>query len=875
MSDLRERLEREILPLVVRPSRYIGAERNVPVRESSRGALEFLLAFPDVYEIGMSHLGLRVLYDILNRRDDTLCERCFAPWTDMEKLLREHELPLFSIETHRPAAEFDVIGFTLQYELHYTTILSMIDLAGLPLRAEERSDGMPIVIAGGPGAFNPEPMAPFFDAIVVGDGETVILDIADVLIAAKDSGASHGSGSGVSRRTVLERLAGVRGVYVPSLYRVDEDDGRYRGTVPVSDVAPAVVARRAEARLDGLGLPACPIIPITEAAHDRLTLEIMRGCTRGCRFCQAGMITRPVRERPVNDLVELAVNGIDRSGYDEVSLMSLSTSDYAGLDELVAALNDELAERKVSIALPSLRLDRFGLELASGVGSVRKAGLTFAPEAGSQRMRDVINKNETEEHIIETVGVAFSSGWDRIKLYFMIGLPTETDEDVEAIASLVARVRHAARGRRKAASINVSISPFVPKPHTPFQWEAQDRPEETARKEAILRERLRLKGVKCSLRDPNVSFLEGVLARGDRRLASVVQRAYEGGARLEAWTERFDFELWRGAFAAEGLDPVEYLAERDVSDPLPWDHIDGGPSRRFLLEERGKALRGETTPDCRIEGCFDCGACDSAPEARALPPRGVDAIAAETEARRASGFGRRTRRAVSDVGGGRWRVRLAKRGRVRFLSHLDIARALTRAATASGLPVAFSQGFNPHPKLSFGPPLPVGTTGGAELFDIELTRSVSADDVVQSLSAFLPEGLDIIDAVQSPGRLSITSEALASAYTMSLPRPFASMSDEEIDRRLDALRRVREADVARGDRVKTVQPADNILELCRIEGEVPGLSLALKLGEQGAMRPLDVLDLLLSDHREALLVHIHHVELRRRRRDGSAGFEAL
>jgi len=914
MSDLRERLEREILPLVLRPSRYVGAERNVPAREPDESALQFLLAFPDVYEIGMSHLGLRVLYDILNRRNDVRCERCFAPWVDMEKLQRERNVPLFSVETFRAASKFDVIGFTLQYELHYTTILSMIDLAGIPLRAADRSDSDPIVIAGGPNAFNPEPVAEFFDAIVVGDGESVILDIADALIEAKGargagSDEPRWSPSDGSRGSVLERLAAIPGVYVPSLYRTTDGEGNGRATVPVSDAAPAVVARRAETSLGGLGLPACPIVPITEAAHDRLTLEIMRGCTRGCRFCQAGMITRPVRERPVDELVELAIAGIDRSGYDEVSLMSLSTSDYSQLDELVAALNEKLAGRKVSIALPSLRLDRFSLDLAGGVGSVRRAGLTFAPEAGSQRMRDVINKNETEEHILETVDVAFSSGWDRIKLYFMIGLPTETDEDVEAIARLVGRVRHVARGKRKGAKISVSISPFVPKPHTPFQWESQDLPEETARKEGILREKLRMKGVKCSLRDPNVSFLEGVMARGDRRLANVVRRAYEKGARLEAWTEQFDFALWVDAFAEAGIDPTAYLGARDTAEPLPWDHIDGGPARAFLLDERAKALRGEVTPDCRLNGCFDCGACvpagptgtagseDAAGTTSGLPPRGGGTREPPQRergacsgmpdvTRRPSGFGRRIRRARPEGSEARWRVRFAKAGRLRFLSHLDIVRAIIRATMASGLPVAFSQGFNPHPKLSFGPPLPVGTTGSAELFDIELTRGVPPEEVVAGLSAFLPEGLDIVEAAQVTGRLSITAEAEAARYTATLPETFGPLTDDEIDAKLDAVRRLREVEVRRGERTKIVLPAEGILELRRIRSGVSGsgsgpagseagkgLSIVLKLGEKGAMRPLDVLDLLLDDHEEALLVHVHHEELLRRRRDGNAGLE--
>ncbi len=926
MSELRERLEREILPLVSRPSRYVGAERNLPDRRWRGDELRFLLAFPDVYEIGMSHLGLRVLYDILNRRDDVRCERCFAPWVDMEDLMREHEVPLFSIESHTAASDFDVIGFTLQYELHYTTILAMLDLAGLPLTAADRSDDMPLVIAGGPNAMNPEPLAEFFDAFVIGDGESVVLDLADALAswrsrggqrARRDasgpkrddgSGSKRDSGSAekrddafARRRELLERLARIPGVYVPSLYRVVEEQGEYRGTVPLSDAAPRRVTRRVEESLSSLGLPSCPIVPASEVAHDRLTLEIMRGCTRGCRFCQAGMITRPVRERSVDDLVELALSGIGSTGYDEVSLMSLSTSDYGRLDELVGRLNELLVPRKVSIALPSLRLDRFGLKLAGGLKGVRRAGLTFAPEAGSQRMRDVINKNETEDHIIETVETAFASGWDRVKLYFMIGLPTETDEDVEAIAMLVGRVRHVARRKRKGARFSVSISPFVPKPHTPFQWEAQDSPRETARKEGILREGLRMKGVKYSLRDPEVSLLEGVLARGDRKLGAVVRGAFERGARLEAWTERYDYGIWREAFAEAGLDPVEYLAERDPDSPLPWDHIEGGPSKEFLLAERAKAYRGETTPDCRLDGCFECGACGTAAaagnvgsgetsgpaaSARELPPRreATDGVASAV-ARRASGFGRRTRRIRPEAGDGRWRVRFAKRRRLRFLSHLDILRAIVRAATASGLPVAFSQGFNPHPKIAFGPPLPVGTTGDAEFFDIELTRSVTADELIESLADLLPDGLDLMEAAPAPGRLSITGEAEASTYVIAMPPSLADLSPEDLDARIEVLRNTREAVVARGEKLRTVRPSEGILELGRVEeaeeedaedaedAEEKGaaLVLTLRLGVEGALRPLDVLELLLGDHREAILVPVRHVELLRRRHNAAPG----
>ncbi|MCK4409834.1 MAG: TIGR03960 family B12-binding radical SAM protein, partial [Candidatus Eisenbacteria sp.] len=517
-----------------RPSRYTGGERNVPGKDPANVDLSFLLAFPDAYEIGMSHLGIRMLYDILNRRPDVLAERVFAPWTDMEALMRERGVPLFSVESQRAARDFDVIGFTLQYELHYTNILMMLDLASVSLRAADRGEDEPLIIGGGPSALNPEPMAAFFDLFVIGDGESAVLDIADLVIAAR--------ADGLSRAELLARAALLPGVYVPSLYEERIVGGLYAGTFPRVDGAgvsagngvevPARVHRRAERSLDYAGHPSAPVVPVTETTHDRLAVEIMRGCTRGCRFCQPGMITRPVRPRPIEDVLRLVDEGLAASGYDEVSLVSLSTSDYDELPELISRLNERLFDRRVSISLPSLRVDRFGLELADGIGRVRRPGLTFAPEAGTQRLRDVVNKNETEESILETVDIAFRSGWNRIKLYFMIGLPTETEEDLEGIVRLVSKVSSVARKRRKGARINVSISPFVPRAHTPFQWERQDTADETRRKEIFLRERLRReRSVKLATRDPEVSFLEGVMARGGRSLSEVVERAFHAGAR--------------------------------------------------------------------------------------------------------------------------------------------------------------------------------------------------------------------------------------------------------------------------------------------------------------------------------------------------------
>jgi radical SAM family uncharacterized protein/radical SAM-linked protein len=853
MSELRERLEREVLPLVSRPSRYIGGERNVPRKDPRDVHLTFLLAFPDVYEIGMSHLGIRVLYDILNRRGDVAAERTFAPWGDMEALMREKGIPLFSLETHTPASSFDCLAFTLQYELHSTNILTMLDLAGVPVRASERDDSAPFVLGGGPNAYNPEPIAPFFDMLAVGDGESVVLDLAELFLRSKEEGRT--------RTETLRAAAAVPGIYVPALYHEVRENGRYRGTVPVDDAAPKVVRRRVEPALGGDSHPLHPLVPVTEVTHDRLAIEIMRGCTRGCRFCSAGMVTRPVRERSVEDVAAAIREGIEATGYDEVSLVSLSSSDYSGLDELLRKLNEELFDKRVSISLPSLRADQFNMELADRLGRVRKAGLTFAPEAGTQRLRDVINKNETEENILDTVRAAFGAGWSRVKLYFMVGLPTETDEDVMGIAELVKRIREEARSVKRGASFNVSISPFVPRPHTPFQWERQDSAEETHRKERMLRGELRMKGVKLSTRDPMVSVLEGVLTRGDRRHADVIEAAWRMGARFDGWTESFDASLWTRAFEEAGVSPDEGLSERDIDAPLPWDHISGGVTKSFLLEERRRAYEGVTTPDCREATCTDCGACpvDAAP-ARTMPER-----AARQEPTDAQRFGRRARRVREGVGE-RFRIRYEKGGPARFLSHLDILRAVTRALATSGLPVAYTHGFNPHPKVSFSPSLPVGVTGEAEFFDVDFLRPVEADDVHRGIEAGLPEGLALLEARPLKAKTAVAAEAQAADYSVRNAPLLDAMAPDAIREAIERVRRTEEAVVERGSGPKRVRPRDGILELTLAEETPPVLRMRLAIGQKGALRPSDVLQLIAGAGREAVsLAEIHRSELLRER----------
>jgi len=878
MSELRTRLDRDILPLVARPSRYIGGERNATLKGDEGVAVRFLLAFPDVYEIGMSHLGIRVLYDILNRRPDVAAERAFAPWPDMEARMRDASVPLFSLEATRPASEFDVIGFTLQYELQYTNVLTMLDLAGLPLRAADRREGDALVVGGGPATFNPEPVAEFFDLFVIGDGETAVLDLADLVVAARREGLPRGA--------VLRRAAGVPGLYVPSLYREERDaQGRYAGTAPSDPAAPRVVARRVEPALGYDSHPARPMVPITEATHDRLSLEITRGCTRGCRFCQAGMATRPARLRPADDLVRLVDEGLAATGYDEVSLLSLSPSDYPGLGELVGRLNETLFDRRVSLSLPSLRVDRFGLSLADGIGRVRRAGLTFAPEAGTQRLRDVINKNETEQNILETVDVAFASGWGRIKLYFMIGLPTETDEDIEGIGDLVKKVRAVAQVRRRGALVSVSVSPFVPRPGTPFQWERQDPVEETRRKERLLRPLMMVRGVKLALRDPRVSFLEGVMSRGDRRLSRVVEAAWRAGARFDGWTEWFDLARWERAFVETGVDAAAYLAAREPDAALPWDHIEGGPSKAYLLAEREKSRRGETTPDCRETGCVECGACPpGGASVRGLPP--VDAGPPPAERDEFLGRKERKKRPGPEEAGVRYRVSYSKGPEARFLSHLDIARAIARAIGAGALPAAFSHGFNPHPKLSFGPPLPVGAMGDAEVFEVVLTREMDAEEVRARLSAGLPRGLRVTAVARRTSGGTVASEAEAAEYVVRGIPGLEGLGPEGARARLDALltrpsvsverRRAGKDGDAEEAGSKEVVPAREIVLLEPLPGEPAALRAVLNLPPAGSLRPSDLVRLLaVPGAGRAERAVVVRTALLRRRPGPPGGFEAV
>lgn len=602
-------LSDEILMQIEKPARYIGNEVNSVTKDAGKVDIRFAMCFPDVYEIGMSHLGIQILYDMFNRREDVWCERVYSPWPDLGQIMKEEQIPLFALESQEPVSAFDFLGITIQYEMCYTNILQILDLSHIPMLAKDRTGDDPLVIGGGPCTYNPEPLADFFDLFYIGDGETVYDELLDAYKANKKAGGT--------REDFLLTAAKIEGIYVPSFYDVTyQTDGTIESFLPNREGVPAVIEKQIVMDLPNAPFPEKPVVPFIKATQDRVVLEIQRGCIRGCRFCQAGMLYRPLRERNWEELIEIAKTMLDATGHEEISLSSLSSSDYRELPELVNHLIDLCNERGVNISLPSLRIDAFSLDVMSKVQDIKKSSLTFAPEAGSQRMRDVINKGLTEEDILEGAGKAFDGGWTKVKLYFMLGLPTETEEDIKGIAWLSQKIAERyyeipKEERNGKCQITASSSFFVPKPFTPFQWTAMNTKEEFLKKAKIVKEEVRAqvnqKSIKYNYHEADVTVLEGILARGDRRLAKAIWRAYENGAVFDSWSEYFKEEYWQEAFAACGIDTDFYTTrERNIEEILPWDFINIGVTKEFLAREWMAAKEGNITPNCRMR-CSGCG----------------------------------------------------------------------------------------------------------------------------------------------------------------------------------------------------------------------------------------------------------------------------
>ncbi len=727
-EPLSEPVMEALLRGIERPGRYLGGEINARRKNFHDADVRYVLAFPDVYEVGMSHLGIQLLYHRLNDMEGVVADRVYAPWPDFERRLRESRYPLFALESRRPLKDFAFVGFSLQYELSYTNVLTMLDLAGIPLESRDRGSTDPFVVAGGPCAYNPEPLAPFFDLIVLGEGEQVL---ADLTAAYRDWRSS-----GASRREFLEGVRKIPGVYVPSFFQPRYDGhGRFEGVDPLYPDYPGVT-KRVLSDLDRESpLPDRPLVPLVEIVHDRLGLEIARGCTRGCRFCQAGFVYRPVRERCPETLVEKACRAVSETGFEEVSLLSLSTGDYCRLGWLLGAVMREMASRRVAVSFPSMRVGTLSQDLMECIRRVRKTGFTVAPEAGSIRLRRLINKNIEDEDLFQTVRDAYALGWKGIKLYFMMGLPTETLEDLEEIVALSMKVWRL--GKPYRAGVNVAVSTFVPKPMTPFQWTGQIPKEEVVRRLDFLKERLKRPGIRLKWHSPDLSVLEAALARGDRRLAEVIVSAWRKGARFDAWEEHFQRRIWDEAFAESGLCADTQAQRRyDETDPLPWDHLSAGVRKGYLWEEWQKALEYRGTGDCRWEPCSGCGACDGA----AIAPRLYDEPPGEAVSPSEAESPRGAEEPLYA-----YRLRFAKKDQARFYGQLEVSRMMERAVRRTGLPVAFSRGFHPHPKISFREALPVGMESEAEEAEIQLEEPLETREVQERLNRQLPAGLRLLE----------------------------------------------------------------------------------------------------------------------------------
>ena len=747
----------DFLPLTRRPSRYLGNEINACHKDWNEAGLRVALVFPDLYEIGMSHLGLHILYHIINEIPWALADRAYCPDVDLEKLLRSEKVPLWGLESRRPLSDFDILAITLPYELCYTNILTILDLAGIPIRAEKRNNPIwPIILGGGSCAVNPEPIADFFDAVLVGDGEEALPEIAGLVKNWRKTGGD--------KNEILTGLSRVDGVYVPGFYRPRyEKDGSFAALEPRRPEA-GLIKRRTVSDLEKAPFPSRPLVPYTQIVHDRMGIEIARGCTHGCRFCQAGITYRPVRERSPQKVFSLLEQALAASGWEELSLLSLSTGDYGCLLPLLITLMDRYTPENVAVSLPSLRVGTLNPEIMKQIQRVRKTGFTLAPEAGSERLRRVINKGITEHDLIDTATQAYKLGWSNIKLYFMTGLPTETVADVLEIARLARKVL--ASGGKRGRKVTVSAGTFVPKPHTPFQWERQLNVRESGDRLELLRSNLKGRDLHYRWHNPFQSFLEGVFSRGDRRLTGVLCRAWRMGARLDAWNDHLRPDLYRKAALEEDIELEKYIKAIDTKAPLPWGHILTGVSNKYLLDEREKSRKEIYTPDCRHGECQACGVCDF---------RNIRPVVHEKEKVHASSHTQSSSHQIiqSPNHPVTYHLTFSKLGEARFLGHLELVHALHRAARRAHIPVAYSRGFHPKPRFSFGQPIPLGTESLAEQFAITLTGYMKPELLKNLLGEAMPRGIIIRSAEPVGPKTSLKIPELV-RYLISVPGVTAS-----------------------------------------------------------------------------------------------------
>ena len=843
-------LDHSILQSVLKPARYTGGEWNAVCKDWTSVRCKIALALPDVYEVGMSNLGLAILYEILNRRTDVAAERVYAPWVDMEEQMRDKGIPLFSLESRRPIVDFDLLGFSLQYEMIYSNVLNMLDLAGIPIYARDRGEDVPFIVGGGPCVYNVEPVADFFDFFVIGEGEEVVVEICDAFIAWVAEGRPEG------RHGFLTRLLAVDGIYVPSFYEpIYDAEGNFREMQPLHPAARPVIYKRVVRDMNAVMSVEHPIVPYMDIVHNRAMMELFRGCSRGCRFCQAGIAYRPARERTEEHLREMAHGLVESTGYDEMSLTSLSSADYSCLGRLVDDLMADYAGEKLSFSLPSLRIDGFSIDLAHKMQEVRKSGLTFAPEAGTQRLRDVINKGVTEENLLEACGAAFRHGWKQVKLYFMMGLPTETDEDIIGIARLAKKVVDLytnIRGRR-SCRVTVSVSCFVPKPYTPFQWFGQLPIEEFQRRQQLLKEHITDRSITFHYHDARLSVIEGVFARGDRRLVPALYEAWKNGAKFDGWSDLFDDSRYFAAFETLGID-WEYFSRRTrtIGEPLPWAHTSPGVLERFLKTEWQKALAASLTVDCRRTHCTGCGIC---------PTLGVDIMDYEAQEKmRAAEKATTEIKAAPRVKADKknppekrtlivYRGLITKGEELRYVSHLDYANLFVRACKRAGLPMAYSEGFNPHMKVAFASALSLGAASDAEYVDFEMTEALPPNEVMRRLRDHLPRGAELVRLKILEGKhRALMADADEARYRITV----SYQGGTEAVR--DSVRRYNDAESAVWNRVtpkksRVIETKDYLKTPVSFEQENGRLMFRMNIvvTPAGSVKPIEILQTMVRD----------------------------